>query len=78
MIVMTSTITMLIIVMMSMLMIVMMLMLITRTITIVMIDSDDVPMCGQGLFAAISLLPLSEFQDNRLVFTSQLNDDDQD
>ena len=44
----------------------------------VMIDSDDVPMCGQGLFAAISLLPLSEFQDNRLVFTSQLNDDDQD
>ena len=40
--------------------------------------SDDVPMCGQGLFAAISLLPLSEFQDNRLVFTSQLNDDDQD
>ena len=41
-------------------------------------DGDDVAMCGQGLFAAISLLPLSEFQDNRLVFTSQLNDDDQD
>ena len=45
------------------------------------VDSDDDAdaMWGQGLFAAISK-PLSEFQDNQpgLVFTSQLNDHDED
>ena len=47
---------------------------------IILFDGDDdAAVWGLWLFAAISK-PLSEFQDNqpRLVFTSQLNDDEED